>query len=272
MNCPKCKAEMPDQAIYCIQCGAKLPGRDHPGPVGTRGGRQRASGSTADAAAEDAPPEQGESREEGVVIGGFRFADGAGRPGSGSRPGQGQGAGPGGFSGKTVSRNGAGGGQGGGPGDEWTPSVGYASPMQRLGAFVLDFLFLGAGTFFMTFVVALVMPRLLESEGGLLAVGNLLPFALALLYYAGLESSRFQATPGKLVLGFKVTDLCGRRISFSRATARHFAKILSGLLFFLGYVMIFFTRRRQGLHDMLAGCVAVRRVEGESTSGSGLRP
>jgi uncharacterized RDD family membrane protein YckC len=261
MNCPKCKAEMPDQAIYCIQCGAKLPEHDHPGPVGTRGGRRGASGSAADAAVEAAPPEQGQGPEEGVVIGGFRFADAAAQPGSG------QGAGPGGFSGKTFP-----GGVGGGPGTEWTPPAGYASPMQRLGAFVLDFLFLGAGTFFLTFVVALVMPRLLESEGGLLAVGNLLPFALALLYYAGLESSRFQATPGKLVLGFKVTDLCGRRISFSRATGRHFAKILSGLLFFLGYAMIFFTRRRQGLHDMLAGCVAVGRVEGESTSGGGLRP
>ena len=44
------------------------------------------------------------------------------------------------------------------------------------------------------------------------------------LYEAAMESSSKQATLGKMVLGMKVTDLQGNRISFARATVRHFCK------------------------------------------------
>ena len=50
------------------------------------------------------------------------------------------------------------------------------------------------------------------------------------LYYALMESSKFQATVGKLAIGLVVTDLEGKRISFLRATGRYFAKILSAMI------------------------------------------
>jgi len=50
-----------------------------------------------------------------------------------------------------------------------------------------------------------------------------------------MESSSYQATLGKMVCGMKVTDLYGNRISFGRATGRHFAKILSAMLLGVGY-------------------------------------
>lgn len=78
------------------------------------------------------------------------------------------------------------------------------------------------------------------------------------LYYALMESSQRQATLGKLAAGIKVTDLNGNRISFLQATGRYFAKILSGLMFGIGYLMIIFTEKKQGLHDILAGTLVVR--------------
>ena len=72
------------------------------------------------------------------------------------------------------------------------------------------------------------------------------------LYFAILESSEWQGTLGKRALGMSVTDLDGRRISFGRATGRYFAKIISGLILLIGYLMIAFTERKQGLHDMIA--------------------
>jgi uncharacterized RDD family membrane protein YckC len=78
------------------------------------------------------------------------------------------------------------------------------------------------------------------------------------LYEAGMESSSKQATVGKMALGLKVTDLEGRRISFARATGRHFAKFLSGIIFLIGYIMAGFTERKQALHDMIAGTLVVR--------------
>jgi uncharacterized RDD family membrane protein YckC len=78
------------------------------------------------------------------------------------------------------------------------------------------------------------------------------------LYEALMESSSYQATLGKMLFGMKVTDLYGNRISFGRATGRHFAKILSGMILCIGFIMVGFTERKQGLHDMIAGTL-VRR-------------
>ena len=75
------------------------------------------------------------------------------------------------------------------------------------------------------------------------------------LYYAVLESSKNQATLGKIAVKIAVTDLNGNRITFSRATLRFFAKVLSVLTFFIGFIIIAFTKRKQGLHDIIAGCL-----------------
>jgi len=79
------------------------------------------------------------------------------------------------------------------------------------------------------------------------------------LYEAFMESSSYQATLGKMIFGMKVTDLNGNRISFERATGRHFAKWLSAMILGIGYIMVGFTERKQGLHDLLAGTL-VRRT------------
>jgi len=78
------------------------------------------------------------------------------------------------------------------------------------------------------------------------------------LYEAFMESSSYQATLGKMIFGMKVTDLNGNRISFERATGRHFAKWLSTMILGIGYIMVGLTERKQGLHDLLAGTL-VRR-------------
>ncbi len=78
------------------------------------------------------------------------------------------------------------------------------------------------------------------------------------LYEAFMLSSPYQATLGKMIFGMKVTDLGGNRISFARATGRHFAKWLSGMILFIGFIMVGFTERKQGLHDMLAGTLVWR--------------
>jgi uncharacterized RDD family membrane protein YckC len=93
------------------------------------------------------------------------------------------------------------------------------------------------------------------------------------LYFSLQESSSYQATPGKRALGVKVVDLEGRRLSFGRATARWFSKILSGLICDIGYLMAGFTERKQALHDMIAGTLVVRaqpsHVQQLAPAGSG---
>jgi len=95
---------------------------------------------------------------------------------------------------------------------------------------------------------------------GLLFLAATVSLLLTWLYHALMESSEWQATLGKRVLGLVVTDMAGRRVSFGRATGRHFAKIITNMVpAFIGYIMAGFTERKQALHDMIAGCLVLRR-------------
>jgi uncharacterized RDD family membrane protein YckC len=78
------------------------------------------------------------------------------------------------------------------------------------------------------------------------------------LYFALLESSPWQATVGKKVLGIRVTGMDGQRIGFWRATGRYFGKFISALILCIGFMMAGWTKRKQALHDMIAGTLVVR--------------
>jgi uncharacterized RDD family membrane protein YckC len=68
------------------------------------------------------------------------------------------------------------------------------------------------------------------------------------IYFLG----KFGATPGKLLLKARVVRADGSRISYARATGRVFAEMLSGLTFYIGYLMAFWDAERRTLHDRIA--------------------
>jgi uncharacterized RDD family membrane protein YckC len=90
-------------------------------------------------------------------------------------------------------------------------------------------------------------------------IGWFVVFFSQWLYEAFMTSSSWQATLGKRVLNMVVTDAQGQRITFARATGRHFAKWLSTMVLGIGFLMVAFTRKKQGLHDMLADTYVVIR-------------
>ena len=79
------------------------------------------------------------------------------------------------------------------------------------------------------------------------------------LYFALMESSNWQGTLGKRVLGLAVTDLEGAPVRFERATIRFFAKIVSVLTLGVGFVMAGSTPKKQALHDKLADCLVIKK-------------
>jgi uncharacterized RDD family membrane protein YckC len=83
-------------------------------------------------------------------------------------------------------------------------------------------------------------------------------FAVDWLYEAGLTASPLGGTLGKRAVGLRVVTEQGERISFARSTGRFFAKIVSALLLLVGFVMVAFTERKRGLHDMIAGTLVVK--------------
>jgi len=78
------------------------------------------------------------------------------------------------------------------------------------------------------------------------------------LYFALLESSERGATVGKMALGLRVVTSEGKRLSFLNATGRYFAKILSALILCIGFIMVAFTDRKRGLHDMIADTLVIK--------------
>lgn len=123
----------------------------------------------------------------------------------------------------------------------------YASFWRRGGAHVLDGLLVSV-----QFVLALIIVGMAgEAEGA--DVATAFGTIIAILYYPLMHSSKHQATLGKKWLGLRVVDERGQRISVGRAFGRYFASFLSAILLGVGYLMVFFTARRQALHDKIAG-------------------
>jgi uncharacterized RDD family membrane protein YckC len=156
------------------------------------------------------------------------------------------------------------------------PRVEYAGFWLRVLAFFIDNVVIAVGIFavvipliFLTglgaFLSHIRSEEDLNDAGPFFIIGVIFLAATASLvvtwlYHALLESSEWQATLGKKALGMVVTDMAGRRVSFGRATGRHFGKIITNMVpLFIGYFMAGFTARKQALHDMLAGCVVLRR-------------
>jgi uncharacterized RDD family membrane protein YckC len=75
------------------------------------------------------------------------------------------------------------------------------------------------------------------------------------LYHAVLESSARMGTFGKMMFEIAVTDLAGQKISFFKASLRYWAKVLSTLCLFLGFLPAFFTKNKRAFHDFAAGTI-----------------
>lgn len=81
---------------------------------------------------------------------------------------------------------------------------------------------------------------------------NIIIFLLVWDYFAFQESSTRKGTVGKQAMNLIVTDLEGNKISFIQATKRFLGKFLAAIPFFAGFFLIFFTKKKQGLHDIIA--------------------
>ncbi|MCW5910514.1 MAG: RDD family protein [Cyclobacteriaceae bacterium] len=87
----------------------------------------------------------------------------------------------------------------------------------------------------------------------------ILSLTIQILYSTLMESSKLQATVGKLALGLKVTDLQGNKLDFTKALIRNLCKIISNFTFLIGYIMAGFTEKKQALHDMIASTLVLKK-------------
>jgi uncharacterized RDD family membrane protein YckC len=135
----------------------------------------------------------------------------------------------------------------------------YAGFWLRLAAWVIDSCALGVLPLIVALIISPIVFTGTKAVAALGVIFFILPVAgtTGWLYYALMESSSYQATFGKRVLGLNVVGMNGDAVSFSRASGRFFGKILSSILL-IGFLMAAFTSKKQALHDMLAGCLVIR--------------
>jgi uncharacterized RDD family membrane protein YckC len=122
---------------------------------------------------------------------------------------------------------------------------GYAGFWARFVAILIDTVIIAIGTGLVSAIT--------------LGAGVIVSLCGPWLYEAFMMSSEWQATVGKRAMSIVVTGLDGGRITFARATGRHFAKYISAFLLGIGFIMAAFTAKKQALHDMIAETLVVNR-------------
>ncbi|QWP77178.1 RDD family protein [Lysobacter sp. K5869] len=143
---------------------------------------------------------------------------------------------------------------------------------RRAAAYLIDSTLVGMAyyaifttLFLLVFVVGLVGDgtKWLENATAMTALMMVVSYGLygivSVAYYAGLESSSMQATLGKLAVGIKAVGADGERLSRGRALARWASSFVSYATFGVGYLMVAFTDRKRGLHDLVARTQVVDR-------------
>lgn len=121
----------------------------------------------------------------------------------------------------------------------------YAGFWERFGAAFID-------------GIVLILPNLFFTYAIGPGVGDVLSIVVGWLYFALMESGSGQATLGKRAVGLKVVNAEGHQISFGQATGRHFGKILSTIILFIGYLMMLWDEKKQTLHDKMANTYVVK--------------
>jgi uncharacterized RDD family membrane protein YckC len=142
--------------------------------------------------------------------------------------------------------------------------IAYAGFWRRVAAFLIDCAAMFLPLIFLTFIVVVIIRLVSAGRGhdpavGMILIWPVVTFFAACVYFSALEASPLQATLGKAVVGLRVCDLTGHRITVLRAFGRNIAKCLSTLSVGIGFLICGVTKKKQALHDMLAGCVVLRR-------------
>lgn len=252
--CSACGSRVPEGAAFCTTCGA---------PV-QREAADELTAPPGDAAPAEYAPPAGYTPPAGDTPPGYTsyapppgYTPPQAPPGSNPPPGY---TGPPGYvppqapPGYTPPPVAPGYGQGPYGYAGWKP---YAGFWRRFAALILDGIIISIATSVFTYGIIGGIFRV--GGGGREVAYDLFRLAATWLYFTFMEASSNQATVGKMALGIIVTDLNGQRITWGRANARFWSKIISYVTLLIGFIMAGFTQKKQGLHDMIAGTLVVRK-------------
>jgi len=148
----------------------------------------------------------------------------------------------------------------------------YAGFWCRFTAMMLDYLLLSAALF-IPFTFMLGAPSALSTIFGVEigkenidnvwkdSIGSGITIIAAAIYSTIMESGERSATYGKQLMGIKVLNTKGERISRRTAFARWISQIVSWITLGIGYLIQPFTPRKRALHDLIAGTMVIESTK-----------
>lgn len=164
----------------------------------------------------------------------------------------------------------------------------YASFGKRLGAYLLDLLIVGVPNLIGFAVLNNTLPRkdpeICTIDGdlflceplepvsvGILIISWVAFFAIVIGWYFGYNEGRRGQTVGKRIVGITVVDkFTHQYIGTGRGIGRYFARILSGMVFCLGYLWMIWDRESETWHDKMvnSSVLDTSMVEHQQRPGS----
>ncbi|GAB2571963.1 RDD family protein [Dyella jejuensis] len=149
-------------------------------------------------------------------------------------------------------------------------SFGYAGFWQRFSAWFIDLIILMIPSMIVMYLLGGMqaydhlreqlqggadMSAAFRDYAAATETSSLVSLVITFFYYTFFEASKWQATPGKLALRLRVTDVNGQRITLGRSAARNLVRLsalIFGLIPIICYLAVAWTQRKQGLHDLWA--------------------
>jgi uncharacterized RDD family membrane protein YckC len=141
-------------------------------------------------------------------------------------------------------------------------TLNYAGFWIRFGAKMIDFVILWVVE--MVFLLALspafgfrfLNPSPQPNFRFLIAYPFLMAFSFGYsVYFVG----KYGATPGKMALGLKIISSTGQPVTYMKALGRMFAEMLSGIICYVGYIMVAFNDEKKALHDQICDTRVIRK-------------
>ena len=153
--------------------------------------------------------------------------------------------------------------------NEFDRTASRAGFFRRLGAFLIDSLVLSvASSILISIFFDPGSPSTEEFDFSFDPLSSLVSTAMNVLYYGLLEGRPAGQTLGKRAFRIRVVDFeTGEPIDYRRGFARAIGKILSGLVFGLGFLWMLWDRDGQTWHDKIASTTVVwepQRLPGQS--------
>lgn len=140
----------------------------------------------------------------------------------------------------------------------------YAGPMRyagfwiRVAARIIDGLIIGVPMMIIFFIVmfAAVRPQASQNPPDTVLPAVLTPilqvaFLVVQMAYEIFFLGKYGATPGKMACSIRVVTAEGDKIGYGRATGRAFGYFLSGIICYIGYIIVAFDVQKRALHDYI---------------------